>query len=82
MSTPYHLEYTVSHKLQLPTVNRFLTEKGLEHDSEVVSCLKMNTSENFHSFFFKNSLPNELKSNTFSVTWIKFKDIVINLECY
>ncbi|CAI6372799.1 unnamed protein product [Macrosiphum euphorbiae] len=69
-----NLGHTLSHKLQVQMIHRFLIQKGLELDLKVGSCLKMITSEDFNINFF-SSLPNEFKSDTFSVPWVNFKGV-------
>jgi hypothetical protein len=55
-------------------IHRFLVQKGLELDLKMGSCLKIITSEDLNINFF-NSLPNELKSDTFSVSWVNFEGV-------
>jgi len=69
-----NLGHTLSHKLQVQMIHRFLLQKGLELDLKLGSCLKMISSEDFNINFF-SSLPNEFKSDTFSVPWVNFKGV-------
>jgi len=69
-----NLGHTLSHKLQVQTIHRFILKKGLELDLKVGSCLKMISSKDFNINFF-SSLPNEFKSDTFSVPWVNFKGV-------
>jgi len=49
-----NLAHTLSHKLQVQMIHRFLIQKGLELDLKVGSCLKMITSEDFNINFFSS----------------------------
>lgn len=69
-----NLGYTLSQKLQLQMVDRFLTRRGLQADLKVGSSLKINTSKDSFRYVLE-LLPTEFKTETVSVPWIEFKGI-------
>lgn len=65
-----NFSHTLSHKLQLQMVHRFLTKKGLEPDLKVGSYLKISSIVEL-----KFILPSDISPKAFSASWIKFKGI-------
>jgi len=69
-----NLGHTLSHKLQLQMVDRLLTQRGLQPDLKVGSCVKINTSIEFSQCVF-DSLPTEFKLDTVLVSSIEYKGV-------
>jgi hypothetical protein len=69
-----NLGHTLSHKLQLQLVDRFLTQRGLQSDLKLGSCFKVNTSVEFAQYVF-DLLPTEFKLDTVLVSSIEYKGV-------
>lgn len=69
-----NLGYTLSHKLQLQMVDRLLTQRGLQPDLKVGSCVKINTSIKLSQCVF-DSLHTEFKLDTVLVSSIQYKGV-------
>jgi len=67
-----NLGHTLSHKIQLQMINRFLSRTGLQPDLKFSSS---SFNEDYSNYLF--DLPTEFECNSFSPTWLEYKGIKV-----